>query len=94
MFSTSDFKNFFKSLAWTFEILNDGAFVITKFDDILYIGYYHNVFNNGSEERIFEPIGPFAKFNAEDILDYAKRAKWGKHNGILSWCWFKCKLLF
>ena len=59
----------------TFEILNDGAFVVTKVDGFLQVGYYHNVFNSGSEERIFEPIGPFEVFNAEDIFNYAKKAE-------------------
>lgn len=61
----------------TNEVLNDGAFVVTRDENnILQLGFYHDVFNiDGSIERIFEPIGPVNIFSTKEIMDYIAEAK-------------------
>ena len=60
----------------TYEILNDGAFVVTKdTDNRILVGYYHDVYNNGSCERIFEPIAPLDVLTPEDLIRYIQVAE-------------------
>ncbi len=58
----------------TFEILNDGAFVVTKIDNELLVGFYHDVYNGDTTERIFEPIRPLENCTIEMLLNYCKEA--------------------
>lgn len=59
----------------TYEILNDGAFVVTKTETgELVLGFYHDVFYHGDTERIFEPLGPIEIFSIPEILDYIESA--------------------
>lgn len=59
-----------------FEILNDGAFVVTRDEkNELMLGFYHDVFLNNEIMRVFEPIAPLDIFSAEEIMDYIKTAK-------------------
>lgn len=59
----------------TYEILNDGAFVVTKIDNELLFGFYHDVYNGDSKERIFEPLAPVNVFSHEEIFELLKTAK-------------------
>ena len=61
----------------TYEILNDGAFVVTKDKEegLLSFGYYHNVYNGDTEERIFEPIAPVNAVETEEIIKYLYKAQ-------------------
>lgn len=60
-----------------FEILNDGAFVVTRDEkNELMLGFYHDVFDvNGDTTRLFEPIAPINIFSTEEIINYIKTAK-------------------
>ena len=48
-----------------YEILNNGAFVVTKSEKTneLVLGFYHDVFYQGDTMRIFEPLGPIKNFS-------------------------------
>lgn len=60
----------------TYEILNDGAFVVTKDEKgELMLGFYHEALFMGTIERIFEPIAPVDYFSIEEIMKYIKQAK-------------------
>ena len=60
----------------TYEILNNGAFVVTK-DKCgqLVMGFYHDVFNADKIERIFEPIAPIDIFSTSEVMEYIYEAK-------------------
>lgn len=51
-----------------FEILNNNAVVVTKIDNVLHVGTYHDVYNKGEVERIFEPLCPLEKCTIEVVL--------------------------
>lgn len=60
----------------TYEILNEGAFVVTKNEKgELMLGFYHSVLSIDTIERIFEPIAPVNYFSAEEIMEYIEQAK-------------------
>ena len=60
----------------TYEILNDGAFVVTKDEKgDLMLGFYHDVYSNGTIERIFESIAPIDYFSTKEIMEYIEQAK-------------------
>jgi len=59
----------------TYEILNDGAFVVTKNEQgTLTLGYYHDVFSQGVIERVFESIAPVDIFTIDQIMEYIEKA--------------------
>ena len=60
-----------------YEILNDGAFVVTRNEkNELILGFYHDVFDvNGDTMRVFEPIAPVDTFSREKIINYINSAK-------------------
>lgn len=59
-----------------YEILNNGAFVVTKSEkgNELLLGFYHDVYDRGDTMRIFEPLGPIENFSIPEILDYIESA--------------------
>lgn len=60
----------------TYEILNNGAFVVTKDEKgELQLGFYHEFLSMGTIERIFEPIAPVDYFSIEEIMEYIAQAK-------------------
>ena len=60
----------------TYEILNNGAFVVTKNEQgELLLGYYHDVFSQDTIERLFEPIAPIGFFTTEQIMQYIENAE-------------------
>lgn len=60
----------------TYEILNDGAFVVTKDEKgELMLGFYHDVYSNNTIERIFESIAPIDYFSTKEIMEYIEQAK-------------------
>lgn len=59
----------------TYEILNDGAFVVTKNEKgELLLGFYHDVLSLDTIERVFEPIAPIDYFSPEQIIEYINQA--------------------
>lgn len=60
----------------TYEILNDGAFVVTKDEKgQLMLDFYHDVYSNDIIERIFESIAPIDYFSTKEIMEYIEQAK-------------------
>lgn len=60
----------------TYEILNNGAFVVTKDEKgQLILGFYHDVYSNDTTERIFESLAPVDFFSTEEIMAYIEQAE-------------------
>ena len=59
-----------------YEMINNNAFVVTRVDNELMVGYYHDVYNSyGETERIFEPLCPLSVINAEELYKYAQKGE-------------------